>query len=187
MATVTALDNTRIDDPLAAYRAHPFFCELLAPSNRADSERAEIIQRLRSLDLETLAARASDAEHELFNLGITFTVYTNREAIDRILPFDVIPRVIGAADWRVIETGVTQRVAALNALLWDIYHDGHILNDGTLPRDLIEQNPNHRPEMHGYDPPCGTYVHIAGTDIVRDQKGTLFVLEDNGRTPSGVS
>ncbi len=146
------------------------------------------IRRLLSaLDLGDLRGRARDAELELYSFGITFTVYTQKDAIDRILPFDVIPRVISAEDWKVIETGVTQRVTALNHFLWDIYHDQKILNDGIIPRDLVEGNANFCPAMKGVDVANGTYVHINGTDLVRGDDGRFVVLEDNARCPSGVS
>ncbi|MDH3476408.1 MAG: circularly permuted type 2 ATP-grasp protein, partial [Rhodospirillales bacterium] len=105
----------------------------------------------------------------------------------RILPFDVIPRVISPDDWHTIETGVTQRVTAINLFLWDLYHEQKILKDGVVPRDLVVGNKNYRPEMVGVDVPHGTYVHINGTDLVRGDDGRFVVLEDNGRTPSGVS
>jgi len=131
--------------------------------------------------------RSADAENELFNLGITFTVYSDKDAIDRILPFDVIPRVLTASEWRTIETGVSQRVRALNMFLWDIYHEQKILADGIVPRHLVLGNANFRKEMTGLDVACGTYIHINGTDIVRNREGDFLVLEDNGRAPSGVS
>jgi uncharacterized circularly permuted ATP-grasp superfamily protein len=147
----------------------------------------EIRKRLDALDIAALRRRARDAERELLNLGITFTVYSDRDAIDRILPFDIIPRVLSAKDWQIIETGVEQRIAALNLFLHDIYHKGHILKDGIIPEDLVKGNENYRPEMCDFDLPHGSYIHICGTDIVRDEKGRFCVLEDNGRTPSGVS
>jgi len=170
---------------LEGYKPGNFFCELF--SQRRDPEFSKIIKRLDAFDIATLRHRAKDAEQELFNLGITFTVYTDRDAIDRVLPLDVIPRVLSRKDWTQIDTGVTQRVAALNAFLHDIYHDEHILKDGIVPADLVKTNANYRPEMCGFDPPQGTYVHICGTDIIRDQKGKLRVLEDNARIPSGIS
>ena len=99
----------------------------------------------------------------------------------------MIPRVISPDDWRTLESGVTQRVAAINKFLWDLYHDQKILKDGVVPRDLVLGNKNYRPEMQGLDVPHGTYVHIIGTDLVRGDDGRFVVLEDNGRTPSGVS
>ena len=135
--------------------------------------RGRIRDRLAQLDITQLRARARGAERELYNLGITFTVYTNREALDRILPFDVIPRVLSSKDWEIIESGVKQRVAALNLFLYDIYHGEKILNDGVVPRELVLGNANYRPEMCGFDPPQGAYVHICGIDIVRDEKGKI--------------
>ncbi|MFC5308079.1 circularly permuted type 2 ATP-grasp protein [Azospirillum picis] len=148
---------------------------------------ALIRQRLAALDFEELRRRAQDAERELYNLGITFIVYSDKDAVDRILPFDVIPRVISAPEWSHLEAGVKQRVAALNLFLHDIYHDQKILRDGIIPRELVEGNHNFRPQMIGLDVPFDTYIHIMGTDLVRDRHGTFRVLEDNGRVPSGVS
>lgn len=170
---------------LAGYDAGEFYCELFG--KRGLSHTKEIRDRLDALDIAGLKRRARDAESELYNLGITFTVYSKREAIDRILPFDVIPRVLSRQDWVTVDSGVRQRIAALNHFLHDIYHDEKILKDGIVPVDLVKGNPNYRPEMCGVDIPHNTYIHICGTDIVRDEKGSFCVLEDNGRTPSGVS
>ncbi|MBP2229253.1 putative circularly permuted ATP-grasp superfamily protein [Azospirillum agricola] len=148
---------------------------------------ALIRQRLSGLDFDELRRRAQDVERELYNLGITFIVYSDKDAVDRILPFDTIPRVISAKEWAHLEAGVTQRVTALNLFLHDIYHDQKILKDGVIPRDLVEGNHNFRPQMIGLDVPFNTYIHIMGTDLVRDRQGTFRVLEDNGRVPSGVS
>ncbi|MDQ2765245.1 MAG: circularly permuted type 2 ATP-grasp protein, partial [Pseudomonadota bacterium] len=155
----------------------------------SSAETEPIRDRLAALSLPELKQRAAAAEAELLNLGITFTVYSepSAEAIDRILPFDVIPRVLSASDWRQIESGVEQRVTAINLLLQDVYHGQKILKDGVLPADLVLGNTNYRPIMQGLDLPHGTYVHVSGTDIIRDDQGTFQVLEDNVRTPSGVS
>ena len=187
MATVTVLHNPGASATLDDYTPGPFFCELLGNRDNPNHELTKLWHRLQRMELADLSARAKDAERELFLLGITFTVYSDRNAIDRILPFDVIPRVITSSDWKLLDAGIKQRVKALNLFIWDIYHDGHIFKDGTLPADLVFENPNFRPEMVDYDPPAGTYVHIAGTDIIRDENGRFLVLEDNGRTPSGVS
>jgi uncharacterized circularly permuted ATP-grasp superfamily protein len=170
---------------LSGYDHGEFFCEIFG--RRGLSHTRLIRARLADLDIPALRRRSRDAERELFNLGITFTVYSDKDAIDRILPFDVIPRVLSAQDWATIESGVQQRVAALNAFLWDIYHQEHILKDGIVPVELVKGNSNYRPEMQGVDVPKKTYVHICGTDIVRDENGKFQVLEDNARTPSGVS
>jgi uncharacterized circularly permuted ATP-grasp superfamily protein len=170
---------------LDAYDSDGFFCELCGSNGRRDT--SEICRRLNTFELRDLRRRAREADRELFNLGITFTVYSDRDAIDRVLPFDVIPRVLSRDDWSVIDSGVKQRVAALNAFLYDIYHDEHILKDKVVPIDLVKGNKHYRPEMCGVDVPRNTYVHIAGIDLVRDGAGAFRVLEDNARTPSGVS
>jgi uncharacterized circularly permuted ATP-grasp superfamily protein len=187
MATITALKTSSKAAPLDKYDAGKHYCELIGLAENRNRHLTALWHRLQQLELSQLRERAEDAARELFTLGITFTVYSDRTAIDRILPFDVIPRVITAADWRVIDRGVKQRIKAMNLFLWDVYHDRKILKDGVVPSDLVLGNSNYRPEMVGYDPPCGTYIHIGGTDIIRDPKGEFFVLEDNGRTPSGVS
>lgn len=173
--------------PLTAYSPNGFFCEMLGSPEREAGHTQRIRDRLQALDLGELRGRARDAELELYSFGITFTVYTQKDAIDRILPFDVIPRVISADDWETINAGVVQRVKALNLFLWDIYHDQKILKDGTIPRELVLGNPNYCAEMCGIDVPLGTYVHINGTDLVRGDDGRFVVLEDNARCPSGVS
>ncbi|MCQ8240810.1 circularly permuted type 2 ATP-grasp protein [Rhizosaccharibacter radicis] len=168
-----------------------FFCEIMnsgaGQPNGEDATIALIRDRLAAMELSELRQRAAAAEAELYNLGITFTVYSERDSIDRILPFDLIPRILTATEWDHVERGVIQRVEAINRFLWDIYHDQHILRDGIIPRDLVLGNSNFRPEMMGLNVPLGVYVHVNGTDIVRDEGGRFLVLEDNARTPSGVS
>jgi uncharacterized circularly permuted ATP-grasp superfamily protein len=187
MATIAALKHSTVTSALDGYDPGEFFCELLGADKQPGRDVAPLWHCLQTNDLTALMQRASDAQRELFNLGITFTVYSDKDAIDRILPFDVIPRVLSARTWSKIETGVQQRVKALNLFLHDIYHERRILKDGIIPASLVLKNPCYRPEMIGLDLPCGTYIHINGTDIVRDREGGLLVLEDNGRSPSGVS
>ena len=177
----------RSDDPFRTYDAGAYFCELTSTRVGDGGVAADVCARIGAIGLDALRARAAAAETELINLGITFTVYSEATAIDRILPFDCIPRLITAAEWRRLEAGVRQRVTALNAFLHDIYHAAHIVNDGTVPADLVFGNANYRPEMRDFPVRFGTYVHICGTDIVRDAGGAFLVLEDNARTPSGVS
>ena len=187
MAKIAALKQPKKISALDGYDPGDFYCELLGADKQPNRTVAPLWHCLETNELASLRQRAADAERELFNLGITFTVYTEKDAIDRILPFDVIPRVISAATWSKVETGVTQRVKALNLFLHDIYHDQKILEDGIIPAELVLGNSCFRPEMMGLDMPCGTYIHINGTDIVRDRNGEMLVLEDNGRSPSGVS
>jgi uncharacterized circularly permuted ATP-grasp superfamily protein len=168
------------------YNKGAFFCEMMDCAAH-DPAVALIADRLAHIDPAELRRRAGIAEIELFNQGITFTVYSDKDAIDRILPFDLIPRVLTSTEWGVLERGVRQRVAALNAFIGDVYGAQQILKDGIVPRDLVLGNANYRPEMAGLRVPHGTYVHVCGIDIIRDQTGEFLVLEDNARTPSGVS
>ena len=131
--------------------------------------------------------RARDCEHELLNLGITFTVYSDRDAIDRVLPFDVIPRLIAPDEWRRLEEGLVQRVTAINLFLRDVYGPGRILADGVIPEELVKGNENYRALMAEVAVPHDSFVNICGVDLIRDGQGTFRVLEDNARTPSGVS
>jgi uncharacterized circularly permuted ATP-grasp superfamily protein len=153
----------------------------------ADPAIALLRERFGELTPEAMVARARRAEREQLERGITFTVYSDATAIDRTLPLDLVPRVITAAEWRIIEAGVTQRVAAINAFLHDIYHGQRILADGVVPRERVLGNPAFCSAMVGFDVPQGCYAHVCGTDIVRDEAGRFLVLEDNARTPSGVS
>ncbi|HTZ34904.1 MAG TPA: circularly permuted type 2 ATP-grasp protein [Stellaceae bacterium] len=148
---------------------------------------AELRDRLARMAMAEFKRRAAGAEQALYRLGITFTVYSDSQAIDRILPFDAIPRVLPAEEWALIERGVQQRVAAINLLLDDLYHDQKILKDKIVPAELILGNANWRPQMQGLTLPHKAYVNICGTDIIRDETGAFRVLEDNARTPSGVS
>ncbi|MEW5421017.1 circularly permuted type 2 ATP-grasp protein [Amorphus sp. 3PC139-8] len=138
-------------------------------------------------DLDTLRHRSHEAELLFRRIGITFAVYGQAEAEERIIPFDVVPRVLTSGEWHRLSQGLTQRVRALNAFLADIYGKGEILRAGVVPEDLVYQNPYFRPEMIGLKVPRSIYVPISGIDIVRVDAETFYVLEDNARTPSGVS
>lgn len=170
-----------------AYDTPDFFCELMNRTDALSPPLQTVRERLAELDLAELRHRTNTAEAQLYRLGITFTVYSDREAIDRILPFDMIPRVLTAAEWDHIDRGVQQRVKALNLFLRDIYHERHVLRDGIIPADLVLNNPNYCEAMVGVRIPGDVYVHINGTDLIRDRSGRFMVLEDNARTPSGVS
>jgi uncharacterized circularly permuted ATP-grasp superfamily protein len=152
--------------------------------------------RTHYLEFESWLSRQSDdlmrlkrAEADLVfrRVGITFAVYGESAGTERLIPFDVIPRIIPAAEWRRLEAGLRQRVKALNLFLHDIYHDGEIVRAGRLPAEAVYGNSQYRPQMKGIDVPGGIYAHIAGIDIVRAEGGEYFVLEDNLRVPSGVS
>lgn len=174
------------NDLFSGYNQNDDYCELFG---RTQSRGAKdpLARKLSRYHIRTLNQRNRAAERELHNLGITFTVYSDAGAIDRILPFDPIPRQISAEDWAVLERGCQQRVTALNAFLSDIYGKQKILKDKIVPRKLVLGNKNFRKEMMGIKLPHNTYTHISGVDLIRDQHGEFLVLEDNCRSPSGVS
>ena len=137
--------------------------------------------------IEALSLKSSEAETLFRRSGITFAVYGDEDKSERLIPFDILPRIIAAAEWRRLEAGIEQRVKALNAFMYDIYHRQEILKAGRIPEELVVQNKAFVPEMVGVDPPRGIYSHIVGIDIVRTGEDDFMVLEDNTRTPSGVS
>lgn len=144
-------------------------------------------QWLETTAIERLIEKHQQADLIFKRLGITFSVYGSDEGAERLIPFDVIPRILDADEWKIIGTGVCQRVRAINAFLDDIYHEQHILRAGRIPADLVLNNPCFRPEVLGLDLPRKVYVHIAGIDVVRVSPSEFYVLEDNARVPSGVS
>lgn len=147
----------------------------------------KLAQWLEETPPEALQYRREEAELLFRRIGITFAVYGDNESTERLIPFDVIPRVLSAKEWAHLEKGLKQRVKALNMFLSDIYHARDILRAGVIPPDLIFQNPVFRPEMNGQDVPHDIYVHVAGIDVIRTDDDDFIVLEDNARTPSGVS
>ena len=145
-------------------------------------------EHIRKTGQSTLAAKAHESHLALRTEGVTFTVYSdNDEGIERVWPFDLLPRIIPPAEWAVIEGGLKQRVRALILFLKDIYHNQRILKDGVIPVHLIFQGKDFRREIMDIDPPQDIYTHISGIDLIRDENGRYLVLEDNLRTPSGVS
>ncbi len=142
---------------------------------------------LASLSAEVLAERQRHAEEELLEKGITFAVYGHNDGNEKIWPFDVVPRPIPWDEWRTIEAGLKQRIRALNLFLDDVYGDGRIMKDNVVPEALIKSAKTYRPECVGFRPPGGVWTHVVGTDLVRNHDGTIYVLEDNLRCPSGVS
>ena len=142
---------------------------------------------LEATPMEVLASRRAEAEHFFRRIGITFNVYGADGGTERLIPFDIIPRILTSAEWARLAKGLEQRVKALNAFIGDVYGERAAVRAGVVPEDLVLQNPAFRPEMMRLEPPGGVYVHIAGIDIVRVDDETFYVLEDNARTPSGVS
>lgn len=147
----------------------------------------KLINSLGEMDADSLSLRHEMTKKLFMREGITFTVYSDGEGIEKIFPFDIIPRVIECADWEHIEAGVKQRLKALNIFLKDIYHQQFILRDGIIPSSLVFSCPNFLRQMMHVDVPFDIYTHISGIDLIRDSDGSYYVLEDNLRTPSGVS
>jgi uncharacterized circularly permuted ATP-grasp superfamily protein len=142
---------------------------------------------LNTLPPDLLDHRRREAELIFRRIGITFAVYGEAESTERLIPFDVIPRILAKTEWDTLRRGLEQRVRALNAYIKDVYNRRDIIKHGVVPEELVFRNPVFRPEMNGQKVPHDIYVHIAGIDIVRVEAGTFYVLEDNARTPSGVS
>ena len=161
--------------------------ELLSEPGRPRAHARMVTRHLASLTPRQLSLRQAAAERAIVEMGITFTVYSEGQNIDRAWPFDIIPRVIAAAEWRKIEAGLKQRLTALNLFIDDVYNEQRILADGRFPRELIESSGNFLPQCRGVRPAHGVWAHICGSDLVRDADGTVYVLEDNLRVPSGVS
>jgi uncharacterized circularly permuted ATP-grasp superfamily protein len=146
-----------------------------------------VVDFLQQMSIEELNKKEELAKRLFMSQGITFTVYSSGEGIEKIFPFDIIPRIITADEWRYIETGIKQRLKALNLFLKDVYHNQFILKDGIVPVEMVYSSQHFLREMHGFPVPHDIYVHIAGIDLIRDKDGTFYILEDNLRTPSGVS
>ena len=150
----------------------------------AYQELADALERWSLVDYEQRKERADLA---LLSAGITFNVYSEAEGTERIFPFSLIPRVVDAEEWRGVDAGLKQRLRALNLFLGDLYGEQRILKENVVPEEIVLSSPGFRPEMAGFEPPLGVYAHIAGCDLVRAESGEFVVLEDNLRTPSGVS
>ena len=163
------------------------FDEMLGSDGEVREPYAAYKDWLDKEDTKRLHRKSDDAEAFFRRTGITFNVYGQDEGDERLIPFDVIPRILSAGEWRKLSRGIEQRVKAINAFLYDIYHRQEILRAGRIPVELIANNIAFLPQMIGVDPPGGIYTHIIGTDIVRTGPDEFYVLEDNARTPSGVS
>ena len=169
------------------YNPASFHDELFDSPGHARPAAERLVSYLTSLGARELTERQRDADRAIAEMGITFTVYTEGQNIDRAWPFDVIPRTIEASEWLRIERGLIQRLTALNRFIDDLYHDRRIIADGIVPEDLIATSANFLPACVGANPPYGVWANICGSDLVRDRDGTVYVLEDNLRVPSGVS
>ena len=163
------------------------FDEMTGPDGDVRRHYAALHEWLQGQSRAYLKEKQLEADTIYRRLGITFAVYDAPEEAERLIPFDLLPRIVSASEWRLLTRGIEQRVRALNAFLDDIYHRQEIIRAGRIPVDLVLKNEAYLPAMVGFTPPGGVYSHIVGTDIVRTDENEFFVLEDNLRTPSGVS
>ncbi len=169
------------------YNTDGFYDEMFAPDGSARPAVQMLVERIESFPEGELNRRQIAAEHALLRMGITFNVYADEQGIEKIFPFDLIPRIIDASEWVWIERGLKQRIHALNLFIDDVYHDQKILKDGVVPADVVLSSERYLKQCIGLNPPRGVWCHITGTDLVRDGDGQVYVLEDNLGCPSGVS
>ena len=169
------------------YDPAPFYDEMFSSPGEPRPHYKVLRDHLQTMTAEMFAERRHVADAAFLYQGITFTVYGQEQGIERIFPFDLVPRIIPHSEWDHIERGVSQRVQALNLFLHDIYHDQRILREKLIPAELVFSSRHFRREMMGIDVPKDRYIHVVGTDIVRGDDGEYYVLEDNLRSPSGVS
>jgi uncharacterized circularly permuted ATP-grasp superfamily protein len=172
---------------LSEYSNHPNIWDEMCLKGEIRNHYKVFFETLSQISPDELVKKDELAKKLFMSQGITFTVYSDDEGIEKIFPFDIIPRIITAAEWTQIDLGIKQRIKALNIFLRDIYHDQFIIKDGVIPAGLIHSCPNFLREMVGVDVPFDIYTHISGIDLIRDSDGSFYVLEDNLRTPSGVS
>ncbi|MEZ4336703.1 MAG: circularly permuted type 2 ATP-grasp protein [Sandaracinaceae bacterium] len=163
------------------------FDEIFTPAGKARRGLADVVRRLDGLGAKELKLRQRLADGAFLRAGITFRVYSDSRGIDKIFPFDLIPRAVSAKRWEALERGLEQRVRALNLFLADVYGPQKIFADGVVPKEIVLGSKGYLPELQGLRPPGGVYVHVAGIDLVRAPNGEFLVLEDNVRVPSGVS
>ena len=169
------------------YDPKGFFDELITADIKPRPSASRLVSYLDSLDASEIELRKEMAEATIREMGVSFTVYTDEGNIDRAWPFDIIPRTISSTQWKTTADGLKQRLTALNMFIDDLYHDQNVIKDGIIPEHIIKDSKNFRPECVGVSPKHGVWAHICGTDLVRDDSGEFYVLEDNLRVPSGVA
>lgn len=169
------------------YDPEAFYDELFSGPGEIRPAFAPLAQKLSELEPGELSYRQQSADRALMRMGITFQVYGEESKAEKVFPFDILPRVISAEEWEIVETGLRQRITALNLFVQDIYGDKKILKDKVIPDWVVYSSSGYMQPCEGMKPPLGIWCHISGSDIVRDGQGNFFVLEDNLRCPSGVS
>ena len=170
-----------------SYQTGSFFDEMFEPGPEPRPAARALVKLLDTMTDGELLRRQQSAERALLNMGITFNVYEDGAGTERIFPFDLVPRIVAAAEWNWIEQGLKQRTRALNLFIDDVYHGQKIIKDGVIPAEIVTTASSFRKECVDINPPGHVWCHISGTDLVRDRDGQIYVLEDNLRCPSGVS
>src|SRR6187402_3688845 len=172
---------------LQSYHVQPnVWDEMFASEGLRDAYK-NFVRNIEDLSTDEMNRRNDLAKKLFMSQGITFTVYSSGEGIEKIFPFDIIPRIITSSEWDYIEKGIKQRLKALNLFLKDIYSSQFIIKDGVVPASMIYSCPHYLREMQNFPVPYDIYVHISGIDLIRNNDGSFYILEDNLRTPSGVS
>ncbi len=169
------------------YKVEHFFDEMFSTPGVARPHYTRLLASFREMATTDFERKRQLAATSFLQQGVTFTVYNDDQGTERIFPFDLIPRIIPAREWDLIERGLVQRITALNLFLHDVYHGQSILRDGVIPKQIVWEAAHFRPEFMHFDVPRNIYIHICGTDLIRDHEGKYLVLEDNARCPSGVS
>ncbi|WP_020591329.1 circularly permuted type 2 ATP-grasp protein [Kiloniella laminariae] len=169
------------------YDTQGFYDELIGEDGQPRKEALPLIERINALPCKDLRRRQKAAEHALHQQGITFSVYGDKKGTEKIMPFDILPRIVTAKEWDVLEKGLKQRIRALNLFIDDIYNGQQILKDKVIPRDLVLSSECYLEQCRGLSPPKKIWIHVTGTDLVRAGDGEFYVLEDNLRCPSGIS
>ena len=176
-----------MSDLFSQYKVDDFFDEMFSAPGVARPHYSRLLATFKEMGATDFTRKRDLAAASFLSQGVTFTVYDDDQGTERIFPFDLVPRIIPAPEWDLVERGLTQRITALNLFLHDIYHGQNILRDGVIPKQIVWEAVHFRPEFMHFDVPRNIYIHICGTDLIRDRNGTYLVLEDNARCPSGVS
>jgi len=174
-------------DFFSDYQVGDFFDEMFAGPGVVRPHYSKLFASFKEMEREEFERKRALAASTFLTQGVTFTVYNDDQGTERIFPFDLVPRIVPAEEWDFVERGLVQRITALNLFLHDIYHEQNILRDGIIPKQIVWEAAHFRPEFMHFDVPRNIYIHICGTDLIRDKDGTYLVLEDNARCPSGVS
>jgi uncharacterized circularly permuted ATP-grasp superfamily protein len=187
MSQSQALSGSEGHTTFSQYQTQGFYDEMFDEAGQPRPECQSLYHRIRNISPDDLIRRQKAADRSMVQLGITFNVYGDTQGTERIIPFDIVPRIVGRSEWEMLELGLRQRITALNMLIDDLYHERKVVKDGVLPEHVAATATGFRPQCIGLTPPRGVWCHITGTDLVRDTDGQYYVLEDNLRCPSGVS